>query len=64
MEKIFTINGQEVKVHDYKATQDTVSFSYKGKNYYYMLVTRNDHEMILDHGGRFRAAVSSSNKDG
>lgn len=64
MEKMFILNGQEVKVQDYKATPESVSFSYKGKNYYYMLVTRNDHEMILDHGGRFRAAVSSSNKDG
>ena len=64
MEKIFTLNGQEVKVQDYKTTSDTVSFTYNGKNYYYMLVTRNDHEMVLDHGGRFKAAVSLSNKDG
>lgn len=64
MEKVFTLNGQEVKVQDYKATQDAVSFTLNGKSYYYMLITRDGHEMILDHAGRFRAAVGSPNRDG
>lgn len=64
MEKVFTINGQEIKVQDFKSTADSVSFSLNGKSYYYMLVMKDGQEMILDHMGRFRASVGSPNKDG
>lgn len=64
MEKVFSLNGQEVKVQDYKATAESVSFVLNGQNYFYMLVSRDKQEMILDHGGRFKAAVSSPNRDG
>jgi 3-methylcrotonyl-CoA carboxylase alpha subunit len=65
MDKIFIINGKEVKVQDYKHSHDTLTFTFEGKNYFYSLITRDGHEMILDdRGGRFKAAVSSSNKEG
>lgn len=65
MDKSFTINGKEVKVQDFKHSHDTVTFTYEGKNYFYSLISRDGHEMILDDkGGRFRAAVASPNRDG
>ena len=64
MDKVFTINGKEVKVQDFKHTHDTVTFTYESKNYFYSLIGRDGHEMILDDkGGRFKAAVGST-KDG
>lgn len=65
MDKSFTVNGKEVKVQDFKHAHDTVTFTYEGKNYFYSLISRDGHEMILDDkGGRFKAAVASPNKDG
>jgi biotin carboxyl carrier protein len=65
MDKAFTINGKEVKVQDFKHTHDTVTFTYESKNYFYSLIGRDGHEMILDDkGGRFKAAVGSTSKDG
>ena len=65
MDKVFTINGKEVKVQDFKHTHDTVTFTYESKNYFYSLIGRDGHEMILDDkGGRFKAAVGSTSKDG
>lgn len=65
MDKAFTINGKEVKVQDFKLAHDTVTFTYEGKNYFYSLISRSGHEMILDHkDGRFQAAVSTTSKDG
>ena len=64
MEKVFTINGQDIKVQDFKQHGDSVSFNLHGKNYHYTLVTREGHEMVLDNGQRFKAAVGSPNRDG
>jgi len=65
MDKSFTINGKEVKVQDFKHQHDTVTFSFEGKNYFYSLISRDGHEMILDDkGGRFRAAVGTTSRDG
>jgi biotin carboxyl carrier protein len=64
MEKIFSINGQEIKVQDYKQNGDSVSFVLNGKNYFYMLVSKDGPEMILDNGGRFKAAVGTPNREG
>ncbi len=64
MEKIFTINGQEVKVQDYKHTGDSVTFSLNGKSYTYLLIGKEGPELILDNGGRFKASVGTPNKDG
>jgi biotin carboxyl carrier protein len=64
MEKIFTINGQEVKVQDFKQSAESVSFIYNGKNYSYSLISKDGPEMVLDHGGRFKAAVGTPNRDG
>lgn len=65
MDKAFTFNGKEVKVQDFKHTHDTVTFTYESKNYFYSLIGRDGHEMILDDkGGRFKAAVGSTSKDG
>jgi len=65
MDKSFTINGSEVKVLDFKHTGDTVTFTYEGKNYFYSLISRDGHEMILDDkGSRFKVAVGTPNQDG
>lgn len=64
MEKTYLVNGQEIKVQDYKVSGDTLTFSYKGKTYSYSVVTKDKHEMILDHNGRFKASVSTPSKDG
>ncbi len=65
MDKSFNINGSEVKVQDLKHSHDTVSFIFSGKNYFYSLISRDGHEMVLDDkGGRFKVAVGSANLDG
>ncbi len=65
MDKSFTINGKEIKVQDFKHQHDTVTFSFEGKTYFYSLISRDGHEMILDDkGGRFRAAVGTTSRDG
>jgi 3-methylcrotonyl-CoA carboxylase alpha subunit len=64
MEKTFIINGQEVKVEDYDHKGDSVSFTLNGKKHFYMLITKDQEFLILDNGGRFKAAVSSPNRDG
>lgn len=64
MDKIFTLNGQEIKVQDYKLTNESVSFILNDKAYFYMLIAKYGPELILDKGGRFKAAVGQVNKDG
>lgn len=64
MEKSFLINGQDVKVQNFKQSGETLSFELNGKEYFYMLIARDGQEVILDNGGRFKAAVSSPNKEG
>ena len=64
MEKVFILNGQEIKVQDYKLDGDKVSFKLNGKNYFYMLIARDGQELILDNGGRFKAAVSTLTREG
>ncbi len=65
MSKKFILNGQELEVQDFKQTHDTVSFILNGKNYFYSLISRDGHEMVLDDkSGRFKAAVATANKDG
>ena len=41
MEKTYLVNGQEIKVQDYKVSGDTLTFSYKGKTYSYSVVTKD-----------------------
>ncbi len=64
MEKIFIIDGQELRVQDYTATADVVTFNLNGISYRYTLINREGPEFILDRGTRIRAAVSASNRDG
>lgn len=64
MEKMFVINGQEVKVQDYKKSGDVVSFMLNGKQFSYSLVSKDGPEMVIDNGGRFKAAVGAANRDG
>ncbi len=64
MEKIFLINGQEVKVQEFSHKGDSVSFILNGKKHFYMLISKDQEFLILDNGGRFKAAVSSPNRDG
>ena len=64
MEKVFNINGQEVKVQDFKQSGDGVSFVLNGRTYHYTLVAKDGPELVLDNGGRFKAAVGTPNRDG
>lgn len=64
MEKTFSINGQEIKVQDYKHNGDSVTFVLNGTKHFYMLVSKDGTEMILDNGGRFKAAVGTPNREG
>jgi biotin carboxyl carrier protein len=65
MNKKFLINGTEVEVQDFDYAHDTLSFVLEGKKFFYTLISRDGHEMILDDkGGRFKAAVGSINKEG
>jgi biotin carboxyl carrier protein len=64
MEKIFLINGKEVKVHDYSLKDGNLTFTLEGNQYSYRLVSRSGPELILDDGQRFTAAVGTSNRDG
>ena len=64
MEKSFTLNGQDLKVQDYKKDGNQLSFSLNGKTYQYTLVSRDGFEMVLDNGQRFKAAVGTANRDG
>lgn len=64
MEKIFSINGQEVKVQEYKQNGDSVTFVLNGRTYHYMLISKDGPEMVLDNGGRFKAAVGTPNREG
>lgn len=64
MEKIFIINGQEVKVQEFSQKGDSISFILNEKKHFYMLISKDQEFLILDNGGRFKAAVSSPNRDG
>lgn len=64
MEKIFNINGQEVKAKDFNREGNTLSFSLEGKTYKFDLLSRENQELILDNGSRFSAYVGLSNRDG
>ncbi len=64
MEKTFFVNGQEIKVQDFSHKGDSVSFTLNGKKHFYMLISRDGEFLVLDNGGRFKAAVSSPNRDG
>lgn len=39
-------------------------FKLNNKSYYYMLISKDGPELILDNGGRFKAAVGTLNKEG
>jgi 3-methylcrotonyl-CoA carboxylase alpha subunit len=64
MDKTFLINGQEVKVQEFRNNGETVSFILNGQNYFYSLISRDGVEMVIDHGGRFKAAVGTPNREG
>ncbi len=64
MDKNFVINGEELKVQDYKLEAGLVSFKLNHKDYRFTLVQKDGPEMILDDGNRFKAAVGSMNAEG
>jgi biotin carboxyl carrier protein len=64
MDKSFTINGQDIKVQDYKKDGNIVSFNLNGKAYTYSLVSKDGFEMVLDNGQRFKAALGTAGRDG
>lgn len=64
MEKIFNINGTEIKVQDYSLKGAELSFNLEEKQYSYSLIHRNGPELILDNGMRFTAAAGTPNRDG
>jgi biotin carboxyl carrier protein len=64
MDKTFSLNGKEIKVQDFKKTEERVSFSLNGKSHSYSVISRDGHEMILDGGQRIKVAVSTPGQDG
>jgi biotin carboxyl carrier protein len=64
MDKIFYINGEEIRVQEFGQKDGVVKFTLKGRNYSYSLVTRNGTELVLDKGIRFKASVGSPSKEG
>lgn len=64
MEKIFNINGQEVKVQNFTTQDGVVSFSLSGKNYSYKLIMSENGSLVIDDGTRFNAHIGSPNADG
>jgi 3-methylcrotonyl-CoA carboxylase alpha subunit len=64
MEKIFIINGEEIKVQDYQLNGEKLEFTLHGQKHFYMLIARDQEMTILDNGGRFSAFVSSPNPEG
>jgi biotin carboxyl carrier protein len=64
MEKSFSINGKEVKIHDYKLDGDLVSFVLNGEQYSYSLVSKSHEAMVLEGKSRFQAFVASPNREG
>ena len=63
MEKIFFINGQEIKVSNFSQKDGVVSFDLHGKNYHYSKLDFRDQLLIEGAGHRFSAVISSP-KDG
>jgi 3-methylcrotonyl-CoA carboxylase alpha subunit len=64
MEKTFNIDGKELKVQNYELKGDTVSFTMENKQYSFALISRENHELIIDGGSRIKAAIASPNKEG
>lgn len=64
MNKTFSVNGNEVKVQNYKVNSESVSFTLNGKEYKFALIKRDGTDLILDNGMRFKAHVGSPNRDG
>lgn len=64
MEKIFLINGDEVKVHEFAQRDGLVSFKYKDKTYSYRMVSRNGTDLIMEGETRLKAFVGSPSRDG
>jgi len=64
MNKIFNINGAEVKVSDFRQSDENVSFVLEGKAYSFNLVSRSGKDLILESDGRFKASVGTPNRDG
>lgn len=64
MEKKYFINGQEVTVQDFTQDATAVSFSLHGKKFQFNRVYQEGPELILEQNGRFKAQVSSRNREG
>lgn len=64
MEKVFSINGIEVKVKEFSQKGDELSFVLEGKRHTYSLVDRNGPQMIMVNDHRVMAAVGVPNRDG
>lgn len=64
MEKIFVVNGAEVKVQDFVQGNDFVEFTLKGKLHRVSMISKLGHETVLDNGSRLKASVGTPNADG
>lgn len=64
MEKVFSINGNEVKVKEFSLKGDELSFVLDGKLHKYTLIDRNGPQLILVNSNRITAAISTPNRDG
>lgn len=63
MEKIFFINGEEIKVSNYSLKDGTVSFTLNSKNYEYQNLGFRDGLLIEGNNHRFNSHIGST-KDG
>lgn len=64
MMKTFLINGEEVKVEDYKLDQGHVSFVLNGKSYQFSLEAKDGAKLSLKDKENFRAYVGAASRDG
>lgn len=64
MEKKFVLNGQEISVTDFRKEGPGVSFTYNGKSYHFSVVARDQGELVLESGKRFKAQVGKPGRDG
>lgn len=63
MEKIFFINGEEIKVQNFSQKDGVVSFELNGKSYQYSRLDFRDQLLIEGNGHRFTAVIGTP-KDG
>jgi biotin carboxyl carrier protein len=64
MEKIFIIDGQEIKTQNFVHKADSISFTLNGKNFNFSLLHKDGNNLIFHGDKRVKAIVGSLNADG